>query len=99
MFQRFGIPQGSIQNLYNNADVLEFTNWTVNNAIQNNIDKAEVVSLLDHNILSRLSWTQAERNAVMNKTFLQGLTVGGVQGQPRHFTDAEINQILGITTP
>lgn len=99
MFERFGIPKGSIQNLYNNTDVLEFTQWTVSNAIRNNIDTSEVKSLLDHNILDRLGWTQAERDAVMNKEYLQGLRVGGRRDNPRHFTDDEINQILGITTP
>lgn len=42
MFERFGIPKGSIQNLYNNADVLESTKSTVSNAIRVNIDTAEV---------------------------------------------------------
>ena len=95
MFQRFNIPPGSIENLYNNADVLEFTKWTISNSIRNNVHKGEVEELLNHGVLSRLGWTQAERNTVMNKAYLQGLYIGGVKSQGRHFTDAEIAKILG----
>ena len=86
MLQKYNIPKGTIQNLYNNADVLEFSKGTIIDAIGSGTNKEEVRSLLDDDLLSRAGFTEDERAAVLNETYIRGLG---------HFTEAEIDEILG----
>lgn len=84
-FEReYNLPEGYSDNLYGNADVLEFSKSTVQNAI-NTVNKKELKGLMDRDILSEVGFTPSEIDGYLNATYLRG----------RGFTQAEIDEILG----
>lgn len=83
--ERFNIPRGTLQSIYEDADVLEYTKPVVISHLRTTLKKSELKTiLLKPEIFTELKFTQTEIDSFLNVRFLRS----------RGFTQAEIDEIL-----